>query len=254
VEIRFDGKAVLITGASTGIGAAIARAFGAAGAHVGVHYNSSEVDAQQVAADIEAAGGKATLIRADAGDMAQVATITDAMMAAFGRVDILVNNAGALIQRSPIADASDDLFNSIMRLNMESVFQLCRAAIPIMRGQGGGNIINMTSIAARTGGAGGSILYATSKGAVSTFTHGLAKELAPHNIRVNAIAPGVILTPFHERYSTPEMISAMVETIPMKRAGTAEECVGAAFFLASDALSAYVTGQIIEVNGGQYMP
>jgi 3-oxoacyl-[acyl-carrier protein] reductase len=254
VDIRFDGKAVLVTGASTGIGAAIARAFGAAGANVGVHYNRSQAEAQQVAADIEAAGGQAHLIQADVSEAAQVAAVMDTMLGAFGRLDILVNNAGALIQRSSIADATDALFSEVMRLNLDSVFQLCRAAIPVMRAQGSGNIINMTSIAARTGGAGGSVMYATSKGAVSTFTHGLAKELAPDQIRVNAIAPGVILTPFHERYSTPQMIAAMVETIPMKRAGTAEECVGAAFFLASDALSSYVTGQIIEVNGGQYMP
>lgn len=254
MDIRFDGKAVLVTGASTGIGAAIARAFGAAGANVGVHYNRSHAEAQQVAADIEAAGGRAHLIQADVSEAAQVAAVMDAMLGAFGRLDILVNNAGALIQRSSIADATDALFSEVMRLNLDSVFQLCRAAIPVMRAQGSGNIINMTSIAARTGGAGGSVMYATSKGAVSTFTHGLAKELAPDQIRVNAIAPGVILTPFHERYSTPQMIAAMVETIPMKRAGTAEECVGAAFFLASDALSSYVTGQIIEVNGGQYMP
>lgn len=254
MDIRFDGKAVLVTGASTGIGAAIARAFGAAGANVGVHYNRSQAEAQQVAADIEAAGGRAHLIQADVSEAAQVAAVMDAMLGAFGRLDILVNNAGALIQRSSIADATDALFSEVMRLNLDSVFQLCRAAIPVMRAQGSGNIINMTSIAARTGGAGGSVMYATSKGAVSTFTHGLAKELAPDQIRVNAIAPGVILTPFHERYSTPQMIAAMVETIPMKRAGTAEECVGAAFFLASDALSSYVTGQIIEVNGGQYMP
>jgi len=254
VDIRFDGQSVLVTGASTGIGAAIARAFGAAGANVGVHYHRSEAEARQVAADIEAVGGRAYLIQADVSDAAQAATVIDAVLSAFGRLDILVNNAGALIQRSPVADATDDLFSEVMRLNLDSVFQLCRAAIPVMRQQGSGNIINMTSIAARTGGAGGSVLYATSKGAVSTFTHGLARELAPYNIRVNAIAPGIILTPFHERYSTPQMIAAMVETIPMKRAGTAEECVGAAFFLASDPLSGYVTGQIIEVNGGQYMP
>ena len=254
MDIRFDGKAVLVTGASTGIGAAVAHAFGAAGASVGVHYNRSQAEARQVAADIEQAGGQAHLIHADVSDAAQAATVVQSMLSAFGRLDILVNNAGALVQRSPVADATDELYSEVMRLNLDSVFQFCRAAIPLMREQGSGNIINMTSIAARMGGAGGSVLYATSKGAISTFTHGLARELAPYNIRVNAVAPGIILTPFHERYSTPQMIAAMVETIPMKRAGTAEECVGATFFLASDVLSSYITGQIIEVNGGQYMP
>ncbi|MFO7322596.1 MAG: SDR family NAD(P)-dependent oxidoreductase [Chloroflexota bacterium] len=254
MEIRFDGQVALVTGASTGIGAAIARAFGQAGANVVVHYNQSEEEARAVCRDIEAAGGKALIVQADVSDPAQVDRVVDATMKTFGRIDILVNNAGALVQRSPVEAMEDEVYERILKLNLDSVFHFCKRVTPIMRQQGRGNIINMTSIAARTGGGNGSVIYATSKGAVSTFTRGLAKELAPANIRVNAIAPGVILTPFHERYSTPEMIAQMVETIPMKRAGTAEECVGAALFLASDALSGYVTGQIIEVNGGQFMP
>jgi 3-oxoacyl-[acyl-carrier protein] reductase len=118
----------------------------------------------------------------------------------------------------------------------------------------GGVIINTTSVAARNGGGGGSVLYAASKGFVSTFTRGFAKEVVKDRIRVNAVAPGVILTPFHERYSTPEQMKAMIATIPMGYAAKSEECVGAYLFLASNLLSGYVTGQILEVNGGQLMP
>ena len=124
-----------------------------------------------------------------------------------------------------------------------------------MRAQGGGgNIINVSSIAARQGGGPGSVIYAATKGFVSTATHGWARELVADRIRVNAIAPGVVMTPFHERYSTPALLQAMQATIPMNRLGRAEECSGALLFLASDSMSSYVTGQVIEINGGQLMP
>jgi 3-oxoacyl-[acyl-carrier protein] reductase len=254
VLIRFDDQVVVITGASTGIGAALARAFGAAGAKVVAHYNASSDAAQAVAEEIKTAGGQATLMQADVRDAAQLHSMIAAVVEQFGRIDILINNAGGLIKRVPVAEAPDELYREIIDLNLTSVVQACRQVIPTMQRQGRGNIINVTSIAARNGGGGGSVLYATSKGAVSTFTRGLAKEVVGHNIRVNAIAPGVILTPFHERYTRQEQMETMIGTIPMGRAGTPEECVGAAFFLASDAMSSYVTGQIIEVNGGQLMP
>lgn len=254
MEIRFDERVVLITGASTGIGAAVARAFGAAGATVVVHYNQSEDAAQAVAQDIEAHGGTALLARADVTDAQQLRALVEQTMQQFGRIDILINNAGSLILRQPVAEMPDETYRQIIDVNLTSVFHLCRLVIPIMQRQGSGNIINVTSIAGRNGGGGGSIVYATSKGAVSTFTRGLAKEVVGSNIRVNAVSPGIISTPFHERFTRPEQLQAMIATIPMARAGTPEECVGAFLFLASDAMSSYVTGQIIEVNGGQLMP
>jgi 3-oxoacyl-[acyl-carrier protein] reductase len=123
-----------------------------------------------------------------------------------------------------------------------------------MRSQGGGAIINVSSIAARHGGGPGSVIYAAAKGFVSVATRGWAKELVKDGIRVNAVSPGVITTPFHERYSTPEQLAAMQATIPMDRLGSPEDCVGAFLYLASEQLSGYVTGQVMEVNGGQYMP
>ena len=147
-----------------------------------------------------------------------------------------------------------DHYRRVVDVNLTSVFAACHAAIPIMRKQGAGNIINVTSIAARTGGAVGAGLYAAAKAAVSTLTRNLAKEEAPHNIRVNAVSPGVITTPFHDKVSTPAQLEAARAAIPMGRLGSAEECVGTFLYLASDALSRYVDGQIIEVNGGQLMP
>ena len=254
MEINFRDQVVLLTGASTGIGAALAKAFGAAGAKVVVHYHHSAEAAQEVARAVEEAGGTALLVQADLADAAQLEALVAQTMERFERIDILINNAGSLLQRQTVAEMPDALYQEIMDLNMTAVFRLCRLVIPVMRRQGHGNIINVSSIAGRNGGAGGSVVYATSKGAVATFTRGLAKELASDNIRVNAISPGVILTPFHERFTDAERMAAMVRTIPMGRAGTPEECVGTVFFLASDQMSGYVTGQIIEVNGGQLMP
>lgn len=254
MEIRFDNQVVLITGASTGIGAALARAFGAAGANVVVHYNSSKDAAEAVAHDIEAGGSKALPVRADVTDFDQLHALVERTHEHFGRIDILINNAGSLVKRQPVAEMPDETYREIIDVNLTSVFHTCKLVIPIMQQQGRGNIINVTSVAARNGGGGGSILYATSKGAVSTFTRGLAKELVNANIRVNAIAPGFIATPFHERFTPADMAQAQIGTIPMGRAGTPEECVGPVFFLACDAMSSYVTGQIIEVNGGQLMP
>lgn len=250
-----QGKVALITGASTGIGAAVARAYAVQGMQVVVHYNQSEAPAAQVVADIQAAGGRAVMLRADVRDTGAIRTCVANAMAAFGRIDVLVNNAGGLVQRVPIADFTDALFDEIMHINALSMLAFCREVVPLMRQQGtGGAIINVTSVAARHGGGPGAYLYAGSKGFVSTATRGLAKELVGDHIRVNAVAPGVIVTPFHDRYSTPQMLESFKGTIPMGRLGTADECTGAFLYLASEQLSGYVTGQIIEVNGGQYMP
>jgi 3-oxoacyl-[acyl-carrier protein] reductase len=248
------GKAVLITGASTGIGAAAAVAFGRNGANVAVHYNRSKGEADKVAAEVEKAGGKALLVQGDVTYSEMCKTLVEKTVEGFGRIDVLVNNAGALIQRVPIETVTDDLFDQVLYVNVRSALMCTAAAAKCMRDSGGGNIINVTSVAARHGGGPGAVLYAGSKGFISTMTHGLAKELVKDKIRVNAVAPGVIHTPFHERFSTPQMLEAFKATIPMNRIGTPDECAGAFLFLASEQMSGYMTGQIIEVNGGQYMP
>jgi 3-oxoacyl-[acyl-carrier protein] reductase len=248
-------KVVLITGSSTGIGAAAAVAFGKLGARVAVHYNSSQGPAEEVLGRVKATGAQAILLKGDVLESAQCQRLVDETVQAFGRIDVLINNAGALVQRVPIEEITDELFDNVVYLNVRSAMMCTAAAVKAMRQQGqGGVVINVTSVAARHGGGAGASLYAGSKGFVSTMTRGLAKELVKDHIRVNAVAPGVITTPFHERFSTPQMLEGFKATIPMNRLGTAEECAGAFVYLASEQMSGYVTGQIIEVNGGQYMP
>ncbi len=248
------GKSYLVTGASTGIGAAVARALGAQAARVAIHYNASGAEAEKVAAAVEAVGGTSFLVKGNAARQGEIAAAVDSAGSHFGKLDGLINNAGSLLGRVSTEKSDEAHDREVLDLNAHSVVWASRAALPWLRKAGGGVIINTTSIAARNGGGNGAVLYASAKGFVSTFTHGLAKELVGENIRVNAVAPGVIATPFHERFSTDEQMRGMVGTIPMGRAGTAEDCVGAFLYLASDLLSGYVTGQIIEVNGGQYMP
>jgi 3-oxoacyl-[acyl-carrier protein] reductase len=247
-------KVVLITGSSTGIGAAAARAFGRAGALVAVHYHASEPQARAVAADVAAAGGDATVFRADVSQAGEPLRLVEAVRTHYGRIDVLVNNAGNVFGRKPFAEWTEDEFDAMLHLNVHSVVAMCQAAIGVFRAQGSGNIINVTSIAARNGGGPGVVLYAATKGFVSTLTRGLAKEFAPDRVRVNAVAPGVILTPLHDRHTPQATLDALKATVPMGRLGTADECAGAFLYLASDALSGYVNGQVIEVNGGQLMP
>lgn len=251
---ELQGKAVLVTGASTGIGAAVARAFAAQGARVGLHYNASEDAAKAVAYEISAAGGVAVLIRADVSSGAGARSAVEQAVAAFGRLDGLVNNAGGMVRRVAYADVSERDYDEIMDLNARSVVVASQAAIGPLKAAGGGFIINTTSVAARNGASGGAGLYGSSKAFVHNVTRGMAKELIPFGIRVNAVAPGVISTPFHERYSTAAQLQGQLATIPAGRLGTAEDCVGAFLFLACASLSGYVVGQVIEVNGGQLMP
>lgn len=247
------GKAVLITGASTGIGAALVRAFAAQGARVAAHYNSSKAAADDLVREIGDAGGTLHLVQGDFARSEQVRRAVEDAAAALGGLDGLINNAGALVKRVRVEDATDDDYDAIMDLNARSVYVASKAAIPHLK-KNGGFIINTSSVAARNGGGPGAGFYASSKAFVSNITRGMAKELIGSRIRVNAVAPGVIATPFQERYSTPEMLETMLKTVPQGRLGTAEDCVGAYLFLASEALSGYVIGEVIEVNGGQLMP
>lgn len=249
-----DGKAVLVTGASTGIGAALARAYAAQGARVGLHYNASAEAAEAVAYEIRAEGGEVALIRSDISTGAGARAAVEQALAAFGRLDGLVNNAGGMVRRVPYAEASEQDYDDIMDLNARSVVVASQAAIGPMKAAGGGFIINTTSVAARNGASGGAGLYGSSKAFVHNVTRGMAKELIAFGIRVNAVAPGVITTPFHERYSTEAQLQAQLATIPAGRLGVAQDCVGAYLFLSSAALSGYIVGQVIEVNGGQLMP
>ena len=184
----------------------------------------------------------------------EVENLVGAVHRYWGRLDVLVNNAGGLVKRVKLEEITDELYDEVLDLNVRSVVVGSRAATRLFRAQGRGNIINTSSIAARNGGRVGAALYASAKAFVSTFTRNLAKELAEAGIRVNAVSPGVVMTPFHQRFSTPEALEEIRKTIPMARLGAPDDLVGAYLFLASDQLSGYLTGQVIEVNGGQLMP
>ncbi|WP_448204661.1 SDR family NAD(P)-dependent oxidoreductase [Azospirillum sp. sgz302134] len=247
------GKRVLVTGSSRGIGAAVAAAFAGLGARVALHGSGNSDAAERLSAELSAGGAAVHAFTGDFRDPRAVESVVDAAVEALGGLDILVNNAGTMVGRVPLAKLEDSFLDEVVDLNLRSVVVACRRALPALKAAGGGAIVNTVSISARTGGSPGSSLYSASKAFVSTFTRSLAAELAPDRIRVNAVSPGTIDTDFHQRYSTPEKLAATATRIPLGRLGTAEDCVGAYLFLSSNALSGYITGQVIEVNGGQLM-
>ena len=240
-------KIVVVTGGVTGIGGAASLGFASAGSKVLAQYfgGGPELGA------IEAAGIstlKLDLTEPDAPEQ----LITEAIQR-FGRIDVIVNNAGSLVARTPLSELQDDFIDKVFDLNCRQLIHCCRIAADHMVKQGSGNIINVTSIAARNGASPGGSVYAGAKGFVSAFTKSLARELVDKNIRVNCVSPGTIHTAFHDRFSTAEKRAATAKTIPMQRLGVADDCTGAFLYLASDKASSYVTGQVIEVNGGQLM-
>lgn len=244
------GKAALITGASSGIGAALARAFGAQGSKLALHFNSHEAEVRALAAEI---GGGVTLVRGDLSKRGEAKRVVSEAAATLGGLDVLINNAGGLGERRPIGEVDDALFDFVYDLNVRAVLAAAQAAIPHFEKAGGGNIINVGSIAGVDGGGAGASLYATAKAAVHNLTRHLATDLASKNIRVNTVAPGAIATPFHAKTPAARM-QAMSDATAMGRVGVAEDCVGSFLFLASNELSGYITGNMIHVNGGMYMP
>jgi 3-oxoacyl-[acyl-carrier protein] reductase len=245
---NLSGRTALITGASSGIGAATAELFAGLGAKVAIGYNRNREGAEQLAKRLAGAAA----IQADVGSSAETRKLVEATVNALGPVDILINNAGSLLERVPVLEISEELWDEVINLNLKSALICSQAVAPGMIERKRGAIINIVSIAGRNGGGPGAGAYATAKGALITLTKALAKELAPHSVRVNAVSPGVIDTPFHEVFSTPEMMQNFVRTIPMNRVGTSQEVANVIAFLASDAAS-YIAGETIEVNGGQLM-
>ena len=246
------GKVALVTGASSGIGAATAAVLADLGAQVAIGYFHNEKGAGQVRESILSAGGKAIAIRADVRQSAEVRSMVDRVAAELGPVDILINNAGSLVKRIAILDVTEEAYDDVMNLNLKSAILCSQAVAPAMIGRKTGAIVNIVSIAGRNGGGPGAGLYSTAKGGLIAFTKSLAKEMAPLGVRVNAVSPGVIDTPFHEAFSTPQMLANFVKGIPLGRVGTSMECARVIAFLASDAAT-YVIGETVEVNGGQLM-
>ena len=242
----------LVTGASSGIGAAIAGKLADRGSYVAVHYRSNETDALRVVEGIEARGGRAFAVQADLSIPDSAKALMAAVLEKAHRLDVLVNNAGSIIERHRLLDITDGFWNRVMETNLNSVLRMTRSAVPAMIDRRSGVIINVASVAARNGGSLGIIPYASAKAAVLCMTKGLAKELIAHGIRVNAVNPGVIDTPFHERFTSSEQMRTLVSGIPQGRPGKASEIASVVAFLASED-SSHIVGETIEVNGGMRM-
>ena len=269
----FMGKVVLVTGASSGIGRATAEFFGECGAKVAVSYLKNQAGADAAVAAIAGANigrgmasgadastvsdsaettGRALAVQADVTKNSEIARMIKEVEDKLGAIDILVNNAGSLVERLRTAELTEERWDEVFALNVKSAFFAAQAVIPAMLEKGAGVIVNVTSIAGRNGGALGSIHYSAAKGAMTAMSKGLAKEFAGQGIRVNAVSPGVIDTPFHETFSTPETMANFKNIIPMGRVGTSAEVARVIAFLASDA-AAYLCGETIEINGGMLM-
>ena len=249
----FNGRTALVTGASRGIGSATAIALAERGiSRLILHYNSYPQGLERVVASVRDAGARTDIIQADLGCESGVEAFLKALQAAGPGVDILVNNAGSLVKRAKLAEFTPELFDRVMTLNVKSAWFIAQAVAPHMIERKSGIIVNVSSIAARNGGGIGATIYAAAKAAVSTLTKGLAKELAPHGIRVNAVSPGTVDNHFHEQFSTRQVLDGVVAATPAGTLGTNEEVADTILFLCSDA-ARYIHGQTIEINGGMFM-
>jgi 3-oxoacyl-[acyl-carrier protein] reductase len=249
---ELKGMIALVTGASSGIGGATAIILASSGASVIVHYSNNRKGADHVAEQICHGGGEAMLIAGDLSSLDGIQSVVEQLRRLPKPVDILVNNAGSLIERARILEIREDLWNRTLTLNLTSAFLISQAVLPPMLAQKRGTIINVSSLAALTGGGIGASAYAAAKGGLSTLTKALAREFAPHGIRVNAVSPGTIDTNYHRVFSSPEVINSVAAATPMGRVGTCEEVAEVIVFLCSDA-ARFIQGQVVEVNGGYLM-
>lgn len=248
--MSYPTKVAWVTGSSTGIGRATALKLAERGYDVVVHYTRSEEKAQEVAGRIESSGRDALMVRGDVSRAEDVRRMVREIDERYGRLDVLVNNAGSFIERAGVDDMTEELWDRTVDVNLKSVYLCSQAVLSLMRRHAGGRIVNISSIATWEGG--GSIAYAAAKGGVDSLTRAMARELASEGILVNAVSPGRIDTPFHDKFTSPERRKEKEEAIPLKREGTAEEIGAVVTFLASSEAS-YVLGEVIEVNGGQRM-
>ncbi|MFE0017263.1 SDR family oxidoreductase [Mesorhizobium sp. NPDC059054] len=246
-------RTLLVTGGSRGIGAAVCRLATVAGYRVAVNYASNETAAEALVAEIKAGGGKAFAVKGDVGNEADVTAMFEAVDKTFGRLDAFVNNAGVVDRKARVDEMSVERLERMMRINVIGSILCAREAVKRMstlRGGKGGSIVNLSSAAAMLGSPGEYVDYAASKGAIDTFTIGLAREVANEGVRVNAVRPGIIDTEIHASGGQPGRVAAIRDTVPMKREGKAEEVAHAVLWLLSDAAS-YTTGSIVNVSGGR---
>jgi 3-oxoacyl-[acyl-carrier protein] reductase len=248
------GRIAIVTGGATGIGAAIVNQLVCDGAKVACCYNKSKNNAQTLERELKKKGfDNILIIKMDVTDIKEIESKIESIAKYFGHyIDILVNNAGAVFGNAPIDELKVETWDKIMTINLRSIFLCSRYCIPAMKKQKRGTIVNISSISAKSGGGPGASHYAASKGGVEAFTRALAKELGLFNITVNAVAPGVISTPIHERTNTLETLERVRKTIPLLRLGNPEEVARVVSFLCSDDAS-YITGEVIDINGGMRM-
>lgn len=244
----FKDKIAIVTGAARDIGKSIAIKLASQGATVVINYSLSEEAARQTMTEIKNAKGEAFIYKADLTRADEVTKFRDFYITTFGnRLDILINNAGGILGRKKLEEQDEAFYDAIMNLNFKSLFLMTRAFVDLI--PSGGCIVNMSSQAGRDGGGFGASLYGASKGAITTYTRGLAKELGPSGIRVNAVCPGLINTSFHDRFTTPEARKHIAGVTPLRREGTPDDVANLVSFLASDD-AAFITGANYDINGG----
>lgn len=244
------GKVAIVTGGARDIGRQVSLKLAAAGAKVCVNYFENEEAGKETLAAIKAANGEAILVQGDVSKSADVKKIVEECTKAFGNtIHIVVNVAGGLFGRKPLADLDEEFWDRVIDVNLKSVYLTSRAVVPHMTE--GGAIVNFSSQAARDGGGGGALAYATSKGGVLTMTRGLSKELGPKGIRVNCVSPGMINTTFHNTFTKPEIRTNVAAATPLRREGEAGEVGDLVLYLVSDAAS-FINGESVEINGGTY--
>ena len=249
---KLSGKNVLITAGAQGIGEAITQQFIDSGANVAIHYFSSSERADQLTQSAKAKGLKAVAIQGDLTKEADSQSVVDKSIAGLGGLDILINNAGSLVARKRIEEIDANFWHKVMDINMTSMMYVSKAAKPHLIKNTHSSIVNLASLAGRKGGHAGSLAYATSKGAILTFTRALSTELGGHGVRVNAVAPGLILgTAFHNTHTTEASAAKTVEGIPIQRAGNADDVARAVLYLASE-YDGFIAGATIDINGGSY--
>ncbi|MBI4977608.1 MAG: SDR family oxidoreductase [Spirochaetes bacterium] len=246
------GKRAFITGGGQGIGYSIVEELMRQGADVAIHYFSSKDGAEKLTAASKSFGVRAKGFQADLTKESEAKRLVGEVAAFLNGIDILVNNTGDLVGRKTIADIDAAYIAKIMDINVNSMVYVTREASPHLIKANGASIINLASLAGRKGGHPGSLIYSTAKGAVLTFTRALSNELAPKGVRVNAVAPGLILgTHFHNTHTTKESADATIAGIPVGRAGTPEDVARTVAFLASE-YDGFITGATIDINGGVY--
>lgn len=243
-----EGKIAIVAGGSRDIGKAVSIKLAAGGAKVAVNSYRNKEQGLDTVKEITDAGGTAILVEGDMTNAADVEQLVAATREAFGEsIDILVNVVGGLVARKPLAEMDEEFFDLVMKLNVNSTFLTTKAVVPHM--SNGGSIVNFASLAGRDGGGPGASAYATSKGAIMTFTRAMAKELGPQNIRVNCLCPGMIATTFHDEFTKDAVRANVAAGTPLKREGNAEEVADLTAYLASDE-SSFLTGNSVDINGG----